>query len=108
MIFLYQSFYCDLPKKNDTFAADLDDLFPQGVYDTKYLAEFHQSMPATYLEYLFKKMWVSLIDYGTVLMSPVSSSMKWKGKEETVDYLSGHLTLSLIVILLLTFSKVNH
>lgn len=56
MIFLYQSFYCDLPKKNDTFAADLDDLFPLGVYDTKYLAEFHQSMPATYLEYLFKKM----------------------------------------------------
>ena len=55
-MFLYQAFYSDLPKKNDTFAADLSDMFRNGIYDTKYLAEYSQHLPATYLEYLYKKM----------------------------------------------------
>ncbi|CAL4065745.1 unnamed protein product, partial [Meganyctiphanes norvegica] len=56
LMFLYQSFYTDLPMKADTFAADLNDMFTGGVYDTKYIAEYTERMPATYLEYLYKKM----------------------------------------------------
>lgn len=56
LMFLYQSFYTDLPKKSDTFAADLNDMFTGGIYDTKYIAEYTERMPATYLEYLYKKM----------------------------------------------------
>ena len=56
LMFMYQSFYTNLPKKCDNFAADLNDMFPNGIYDTKYLVELTQTFPATYLEYLFKKM----------------------------------------------------
>ncbi|XP_027216827.2 target of EGR1 protein 1 isoform X1 [Penaeus vannamei] len=56
LVYLYQAFYAELPKKSETFAADLSDMFQCGVYDTKYIAEFHQSVPATYLDYLYTKM----------------------------------------------------
>ena len=55
LTFLYDSFYTELPKTQSVFAADLCDMFPLGIYDTKYISEFHQSYPATFLEYLFKK-----------------------------------------------------
>ncbi|EDO45139.1 predicted protein [Nematostella vectensis] len=55
LLYLYQSFYAELPSKLEVFLSDVYEMFTGGVIDTKYVAEYHMREPASYLGYIFRK-----------------------------------------------------
>jgi len=54
-IYLYYSFYADLPDKLNVFIADLSEMFSGGIIDTKYIADFVTREKSSFLAYLFRK-----------------------------------------------------
>ncbi|KAG2174926.1 hypothetical protein INT43_005988 [Umbelopsis isabellina] len=55
LMYLYYSMYTDLPANLLIFAADLSDMFPGGIIDTKYISDYVSKEPVSFLSYLYKK-----------------------------------------------------
>ncbi|KAJ3038005.1 Target of EGR1, member 1 (Nuclear) [Rhizophlyctis rosea] len=49
LLFVYNSFYADLPPQLSSFVSDLSEMFQGGIYDTKYIADFHTRENASFL-----------------------------------------------------------
>ena len=56
LIFLYQSFYAQLPTTLPVFIADCSEMFQgAGIFDTKYISDFMTRESASFLSLLFRK-----------------------------------------------------
>ncbi|KAI9301519.1 ribonuclease CAF1 [Cunninghamella echinulata] len=55
IMYLYDSFITSLPSKLSTFVADLVEMFPSGIYDTKYISTSLVGESKSYLAYLYCK-----------------------------------------------------
>jgi target of EGR1 protein 1 len=55
LMYLYFSMFTDLPANLPIFTADLSDMFPGGIIDTKYISDYVSKEPVSFLSYLYKK-----------------------------------------------------
>ncbi|KAJ3323805.1 Target of EGR1, member 1 (Nuclear) [Boothiomyces sp. JEL0866] len=52
LVFLYQSFYCELPPTLPTFIADVSEMFTGKLFDTKYISDYIVREKASFLSLL--------------------------------------------------------
>lgn len=86
LAFMYHSFYLSLPAKLPSFLADLTEMFPSGVYDTKYISEKKAALQASYLEYVFRKRQRDNASREAEGKSFVSIQFLEYNKEHSVDH----------------------
>ncbi|KAI8851922.1 ribonuclease CAF1 [Chytridium lagenaria] len=55
IMFMYRAFHAAIPEDLDIFIADLADMFPGGLYDTKYVADYVTRETSSFLAYVFRK-----------------------------------------------------
>jgi len=55
LMFIYYAFYTDLPSDLNSFIADLTEMFPAGIIDTKYISSYVTDEKTTFLAYLYRK-----------------------------------------------------
>lgn len=53
LVFLYQSLYLNLPTKFGSFICNVNQLFPSGIYDTKYITDIILKYNSSFLEYVY-------------------------------------------------------
>ena len=53
LCFLYQNLYLNLPPKFGSFISNMHQLFPAGIYDTKYITDVVMKYQSSFLEYVY-------------------------------------------------------
>ncbi|KAJ1988573.1 hypothetical protein H4R33_002366 [Dimargaris cristalligena] len=81
LVFLYHSFHAGLPAQLGTFLSDLDRMFPGGIYDTKYIADYIIREPRTFLSFIYYKWLLAktrspLETHGDSTTAPSSTPMR--------------------------------
>lgn len=56
LVFLYQGLYLNLPAKFGSFVTNLSQMFPSGVYDTKFVTDVIRQEKSSFLEYVYYKL----------------------------------------------------
>ncbi|KAI8332427.1 ribonuclease CAF1 [Chlamydoabsidia padenii] len=75
IMYLYQSFFATLPTTLSTLVEDLVDMFPAGIYDTKYVAVSVLGESKSFLAYLYCK-YRRLASWHGQVLPPLSPTTK--------------------------------